>query len=116
MASKLVRKVCFLNKDRDARVLEWLQSQGSESAAIRAALWAYLDQPAEVTPPASVDLTVLHQLLETLPNLVAIRQVVDAAVKTALIGLTLTPPAGPPQADEETDLTLDDLNDNLVLG
>ena len=37
MTQKLVRKVCFLHPDRDARLLAWLAAQPNESAAIRAA-------------------------------------------------------------------------------
>lgn len=116
MAGKLIRKVCFLNNERDARILDWLQSQENESGAIRAALGAYLDRSptAATTPPT--DLTPFRQMLEAVPNLSAIRQVVEAAVKSILIELTLTPTAKPTAVDEEADLTLDELNDNLVLG
>ena len=130
MAGKLVRKVCFLHEERDARLLAWLTAQTNESATIRHVLSAYLEgQPTCGLPvgvaPVTLNPQVIHEavteaLAETL-DLAAFRRIVEAAVQSVLAnqpgwraGSAMTP-TEPGEADE-LDAALDDLDRNLVIG
>ena len=119
MASKLVRKVCFLSPERDAQLLDWLAVQKNESALIRAALWAYFNQAhasvAEASP-APVDPALIRQAVAEALDLAALRQVVEAAIRSSFPGQGTVPPASPEGDEAELDAALDDLNNNLVLG
>ena len=119
MTSKLVRKVCFLSPERDALLLEWLAAQKNESAFIRAALWAYFNQAgasAAEAVPATVDPALIRQAVAEALDLTALRQVVEAAIRSSLPGQGSVLPASPEEDEAELDAALDDLNNNLVLG
>lgn len=119
MAGNFVRKVYFLSPERDAPLLAWLAAQKNESALIRAALWAYFNQasaPAAEAAPAPIDPELIRQAVAEALDLAALRQVVEAAIRSSLPGQSPIPPASPEEAEAELDAALDDLNNNLVLG
>lgn len=96
-----VRKYVYLDSDHDADILEWLSKQPRQSAAIKAALCAWVRDAA---PDNAAPL-----------DLAAIRQVVDAAIAAA--GLSLSPSAPQDNGDEvdECEAILDELASNALM-
>ncbi len=115
--TKLIAERVYLNPERDADLLAWLSQQKSKSAAIRQALWAYLEHQNNAPPvnaagvqaiidPDTIYRAIDEALAERL-DLTLIHQVVEAAVSNAL--------APPAETDHEADTILDTLDSQLVV-
>ncbi len=95
-----VRRVVYLNSEREADVIEWLSKQPSASTAIRHALCAWVRGGQQEQATATIDLS-------------AIRQVVEAALDARLSGLSVTSAAE--EAGDEAQELLKDMVDELVM-
>ena len=106
-----VKLTVRLDPQEDADLLAWLETQrrlgyGSVSREVKAALRAWVQGGASSTGSPVLD-------LETL--LAEVRQVVEAALSTALEGLTLHPASQAPADGDETAALLDALGEHLLL-
>ena len=106
------REVFYLHREKDARYIAWLDRRANKSATIADILRQHIDQPeqsgAVIDPEAIAEAIVTHLAVE-------IRTTVQAAIESALAGLTFNPtipPGGLDADDDEEDD--DDFLTNLV--
>lgn len=115
--------IVYLNTDRDAKILAWLETQSNKSAAVRSMLTAHvLSTMEEKQVPGQSEIgygpeNIRQTLVDTLNehfDLALIRQTVEAAIGTVLFSLVNTSSIQS-IPDPETRSVLNDLDDNLIL-
>lgn len=119
MSQKYIPLHIYLNPERDGAILDWLEDQKNKSAAVREVLWAYLQgslEAQQVTSQVAIDPAAIYraidQALQERWDWGILRQVVEAAVSHALVGLALAPASAPV---DEADVLLNELDSHLVV-
>ncbi len=123
MSKKFISIPIYFNPERDAALLTWLAGQKNKAAAVREALWAYIQAeanhpavPSQVPAQAIIDPVTIYQAIDAALaerlDLTVIRQVVEAAVSQSLAGL---PFAQAYEVEDEADTILSVLDDHLVM-
>jgi hypothetical protein len=102
-----IEKTVYLRRREDAELIAFLATQRNESEAIRAALRAYMNGGGDSSPTARIDPETISQAVGQ--GLGDIRAVVEAAVTSALAGLSQAGVG----ADQETDFEVD-FGDDLL--
>jgi hypothetical protein len=98
-----VRKYVYLDEDRDADILDWLSEQPRQSAAIKAALCAWVRDGQQENDSGVVDYGIF-------------RQIVEAALDTKLSSLSMAPHDPHDNNDEdECEAMIDELGENVLM-
>jgi hypothetical protein len=116
---KFIPVITYLNPDRDQEILLWLKAQPSKSAAIRDVLQHHIQSASpSVGQEVPINLEVIQAAvagaLTEHFDITLFRQLVEAAIGSALAGLTITTGSIDTSQNNEADAMLDALDDHLI--